>query len=79
VIAVTGVNAHAVDPRDMGVRLRTNSDLVASAVSAVALISRAYGAPADGSLRLSRLPGWTLREQYDIEAKAQAMDACVEQ
>jgi hypothetical protein len=62
----------------MGVRLRTNGDLVAGAVSTATLISRAYGVPVNGSPRLSRLPGWTLREQYAIEAKAQAIDACVE-
>jgi uncharacterized protein (TIGR03435 family) len=38
----------------------------------IRLLSDAYDVPINGSPRLSSLPDWTLREKYDIEAKAPA-------
>ena len=49
-----------------------NGDLIASAVPVITLLSYAYDVPVNPSPRLSALPDWTLREKYDIEAKAPA-------
>jgi len=47
-----------------------NGDLIASAVPVIRVLSFAYDVPVNPSPRLSALPDWTLREKYDIEAKA---------
>ena len=49
-----------------------DGDLVAKDVPLITLFSYAYGLPVNGSPRLSPLPGWTITEKYDIEAKAPA-------
>src|SRR5436190_7868725 len=49
-----------------------NGDLVASAVPVIMLLSYAYDVPVNPSPRLSGLPNWTIRDRYDIEAKATA-------
>jgi uncharacterized protein (TIGR03435 family) len=38
----------------------------------ITLLSYAYDVPVNPSPRLSPLPDWTVREKYDIEAKAPA-------
>jgi uncharacterized protein (TIGR03435 family) len=53
-------------------QVRPNGDLIASAVPVIRLLSYAYDVPVNPSPRLSRLPDWTVREMYDIEAKAVA-------
>jgi uncharacterized protein (TIGR03435 family) len=47
-----------------------NGDLLASAVPVITLLSYAYDVPVNPGPRVSPLPGWTLTEKYDIEAKA---------
>jgi uncharacterized protein (TIGR03435 family) len=49
-----------------------DGDLIANDVSVSTLLSYAYDVPSNPSPRLSSLPGWTVRERYDIEAKAPA-------
>ena len=56
----------------MRVQVLPNGDLIASAVPLITLLSYAYDVPANPSPRLSPLPDWTVRERYDIEAKASA-------
>jgi uncharacterized protein (TIGR03435 family) len=69
--SITIKPARAADPRNAGVQLLPNGDLIASGVPVVTLLSGAYDVPSNGSPRLSTiLPDWTLREKYDIEAKA---------
>jgi hypothetical protein len=51
---------------------RSVASLIASAVPVITLLSYAYDVPVNPSPRLSPLPDWTLREKYDIEAKAPA-------
>jgi uncharacterized protein (TIGR03435 family) len=62
----------SADPRSPRVQVLPNGDLIASAVPVIALLSYAYDAPVNPSPRLSPLPDWTMREKYDIEAKAPA-------
>ncbi|MGA1982260.1 MAG: TIGR03435 family protein [Acidobacteriaceae bacterium] len=64
--------AASADPRSARVQVLPNGDLIASAVPVVRLLSDAYDVPVNGSPRLSALPDWTVRERYDIEAKAPA-------
>lgn len=59
-------------PRNMRMQVLPDSDLLASAVPVVTLLSYAYDVPANPSPRLSGLPEWAVRERYDIEAKAPA-------
>ena len=47
-----------------------NGDLIATAIPLITLLSFAYDVPINPSSRLSALPDWTIRESYDIEAKA---------
>ena len=49
-----------------------NGDLIATAVPVIRLLSYAYDVPINPSPRISPLPDWTLREKYDVEAKAPA-------
>jgi uncharacterized protein (TIGR03435 family) len=51
-------------------QLLPNGDVIATAVPVITLLSFAYDVPSNPSPRLSRLPDWTLREKYDIQAKA---------
>jgi len=64
--------ARSADPRNARVQVLPNADLIASAVPVITLLSYAYDVPVNPSPRLSPLPDWTLREKYDIEAKAPA-------
>jgi uncharacterized protein (TIGR03435 family) len=64
--------ARSADRRNAGVQLLPGGDLIASGVSVITLFSRAYDLPVNPSPRLSGLPGWTLTEKYDIEARAPA-------
>ena len=64
--------ARSADPRNARVQVLPNGDLIASAVTVITLLSYAYDVPVNPSPRLSPLPDWTLREKYDIEAKAPA-------
>ena len=64
--------ARSADSRNMRVQVRSNGDLIASAVPVVTLLSYAYDVPVNPSPRLSALPDRTPRERYDIEAKAPA-------
>jgi uncharacterized protein (TIGR03435 family) len=63
---------HLADPRNARVQVLPNGDLIARAVPVITLLSYAYDVPVNPSSRLSPLPGWTVREKYDIEAKAPA-------
>jgi len=65
--------ARSADPRNARVQVLPNGDLIASAVPVIRLLSYAYDVPVNPSPRLSPLPDWTLREKYDIEAKAPAI------
>ena len=64
--------ARSADPRTTRVQVLPNGDLIASAVPVITLLSHAYDVPVNPSPRLSPLPDWTIREKYDIEAKAPA-------
>jgi uncharacterized protein (TIGR03435 family) len=64
--------ARLSDPRNARVRVLPNGDLIVSAVPVMKLLSDAYDVPVNPSPRLSALPDWTVRERYDIEAKATA-------
>jgi uncharacterized protein (TIGR03435 family) len=64
--------ARSADMPNARVQVLPNGDLIASAVPLITLLSYAYGVPVNPSPRLSPLPGWTVREMYDIEAKAPA-------
>jgi uncharacterized protein (TIGR03435 family) len=60
----------SADPRNARVQVLPNDDLIASAVPLITLLRYAYDVPVNPSPRLSTLPDWTVREKYDIEAKA---------
>lgn len=64
--------ARSADRRNPRLQVLPNGDLIASAVPVITLLSYAYDLPVNPSLRLSALPDWTVRERYDIEAKAPA-------
>ncbi len=64
--------ARSADPRNARMQVLPNGDLIASAVPVITLLSYAYDVPVNPSPRLSALPDWTVRERYDIEAKAPA-------
>ncbi len=65
-------HATSTDPRGARLQVRPDGDLIASAVPVITLLSYAYDVPVNPSPRLSRLPDWTIREKYDIQAKAPA-------
>jgi len=71
---VTIKPARSAEPVNAGAQLRPNGDFIANSVSVIQLLSDAYDVPANPSPRLSTLPGWTLTEKYDIEAKAPALN-----
>jgi uncharacterized protein (TIGR03435 family) len=62
--------AGSADPRNRRVRVLPNGDLIANSVNMIGLLSYAYGVPSNPSPRLNSLPGWTVDDRYDIEAKA---------
>jgi uncharacterized protein (TIGR03435 family) len=62
--------ARSADPRNVRVQVLPNGDLIATAVPVITLLSYVYDVPVNPSQRLSPLPDWTVRERYDIEAKA---------
>jgi uncharacterized protein (TIGR03435 family) len=64
--------ARSSDARNARMQVRPNGDLIANAVPVIRLLSYAYDVPINPSPRLSLPPDWTLRETYDIEAKAVA-------
>jgi uncharacterized protein (TIGR03435 family) len=64
--------ARSADPRNARLQVLPNGDLIASAVPVIRLLSYAYDVPVNPSPRLSTLPDWTIRERYDIQAKAPA-------
>ena len=64
--------ARSADPRNMRMQMLPNGGLIANAVPVIMLLSYAYDVPFNPSPRLSPLPDWTIRERYDIEAKAPA-------
>ena len=69
---ITIKSVRSAGPRNMRVQVLPNGDLIANAVPVITLLSYAYDVPVNPSPRLSSLPDWTLREKYDIEAKAPA-------
>ena len=69
---ITISTANSADPRNMRMQILPNGDLIANAVPVIMLLSYAYDVPINPSPRLSPLPGWTVHEKYDIEAKAPA-------
>ena len=71
-VTITIKPARSADPPNMRVQVLPNGDLIANAVPVTMLLSYAYDVPVNPSLRLSPLPDWTVRERYDIEAKAPA-------
>ena len=64
--------ARSADPANGRMQVLPNGDLIATAVPVIRLLSYAYDVPINPSPRISPLPDWTLREKYDIEAKAPA-------
>jgi uncharacterized protein (TIGR03435 family) len=64
--------ARTAEPRNARVQVLPGGDLLATAVPVITLLSYAYDVPVNPSPRLSPLPDWTVREKYDIEAKAPA-------
>ena len=64
--------AHSQDHLNAGVQVLPDGEVLARAVPVIRLFSYAYDLPVNPSARLSGLPDWTVRERYDIEAKAPA-------
>lgn len=58
------------EPRNARMQVLPTGDLIASAVPVLALLRYAYDVPINPSPRLSGPPDWTIRERYNIEAKA---------
>jgi uncharacterized protein (TIGR03435 family) len=69
-VTITIKPTGAADQRNGRLQALPSGDLIASSVPVITLLSYAYHVPVNPSPRLSRLPEWTLRERYDIEAKA---------
>ena len=70
--AITVMPARSAGARNARLKVLPNGDLIASAVPVITLLSYAYDVPVNPSPRLSPLPDWTVRERYDIQAKASA-------
>lgn len=68
--AITIKPARSADPASGRMQVLPNGDLIANAVPVIRLLSYAYDVPINPSPRISPLADWTLREKYDIEAKA---------
>ncbi len=64
--------APSTDPHSSRMQVLPDGDLIAHAVPVIELLSYAYDVPSNPSPRLNSLPGWTLRDSYDIEAEAPA-------
>src|SRR6266567_2295603 len=64
--------ARSADPGNGRMQVLPDGDVIANAVPVIRLLSYAYDVPINPSPRISPLPDWTLREKYDIEAKAPA-------
>jgi uncharacterized protein (TIGR03435 family) len=64
--------ARSADPRNGRVQVLPNGNLIAHSVPVIGLLSYAYGVPSNPSARLNSLPGWTVSDRYDIDAKAAA-------
>ena len=64
--------APSTDPRSSRMQVLPDGDLMANAVPVIELLTYAYGVPSNPSPRLNSLPGWTVSDSYDIEAKASA-------
>ena len=64
--------AGSANPHNMRMQVLPNGDLIANAVPVIMLLSYAYDVPVNPSPRLSLPPDWTIRETYNIEAKAPA-------
>ena len=64
--------AGSADPPGANMQVLPSGDLIGRAVPVITLLSYAYDVPSNPSPRLSALPDWTIREKYDIEAKAPA-------
>src|SRR5579883_2050500 len=60
------------DGRVPHMQIVPNGDVLATAVPLITLLSFAYDVPSNPSPRLAPLPEWTVRERFDIEAKAPA-------
>jgi uncharacterized protein (TIGR03435 family) len=60
-------SAERTEPR---MQVLAGGDLIGIAVPVITLLSYAYDVPSNPSPRLSSVPDWTIRERYDIEAKA---------
>ena len=69
---VTIKPARAGDPPGPRMQVLPSGDLIGRGVPAILLLSYAYDVPSNPSPRLSTLPGWTLGEKYDIDARAPA-------
>ena len=64
--------ARSTSPSGAPLQVLPGDDLIGSAVPVIVLLSYAYDVPSNPSPRPSNLPDWTIREKYDIEAKAPA-------
>jgi uncharacterized protein (TIGR03435 family) len=69
---VTIKPARSDEPSNRRLQVLHNGGLAAHSVSLIELLSYAYGVPSNPSPRLNSLPGWTVGDRYDIEAKAPA-------
>ena len=67
---ITIMPANSADTRNMRLKVLPNGDLVASVVPVIMLLSYAYDVPVSPSPRLSGLPDWSIRDRYDIDARA---------
>lgn len=64
--------ARSAEPAGARMQVLPSGDLIGSAVPVITLLSYAYDVPSNPSPRLSAIPDWTIREKYDIEARAPA-------
>ena len=67
--------ASSADPREGRMQVLPGGDLIAQGVPVIGILSYAYDVPVNPSPRLSHMPDWTIRERYDIEARATAVPA----
>jgi uncharacterized protein (TIGR03435 family) len=63
----------STNQRSARIRVLANGTLIANAIPVITLLSYAYDVPVNPSPRFLPLPGWTVREKYDIQAKAPAI------
>src|SRR5579884_1967839 len=69
---ITIKRARAAESPGTRMQVLPDGDVIGSALPVITLLSYAYDVPSNPSPRLSTLPEWTIREKYDIEAKAPA-------